>query len=157
MYPKIEKNLPLNGIFCVNFMSFFLPKGVYKFATTFFLQISFYYCLSPVGKMFHQCYCEERESKGNQECGGFLSRPNDSTRKSLRQGWFLFRNSLGQGYFLFVKGSLSFLAAPFAKVSPVVLSPNNHTDSPSIKECFCFSSFPLEAPSQGRARLNVKA
>ena len=134
-----------------------MPKGVYKFATTCFLKISFNYCLSPVGKMFHQCYCEERESKGNQEWGGFLSRPNDSTRKSLRQGWFLFRNSLRQGYFLFVKGSLSFLAAPFVKVSPVVLSPNNHTDSPSIKECFCFSSFPLGTFIQGRGTLNVKA
>ena len=66
MYPKIKKNLPLNSIFVCQFHVIFLPKGGYKFATTF-LQISFNYCLSPVGKMFHQCYCEERESKGNQE------------------------------------------------------------------------------------------
>ena len=38
------------------------------------------------------------------------------------------------GVFSFFKGCFSFLAAPFAKVSPVVLSPNNHTGSPLLSK-----------------------
>ena len=106
-YPKIEKILPWNSIFCLSILCQLYAKRSFQICNNF-VELSFDYCLSPVSKMFYQCYGAEKESKGNQEWGGFLSRPNDSTRKSLRQGCFLFRNSLGQGYFLFSKVAFLF-------------------------------------------------